>query len=80
MTSDHRCLNRMKLKRTALFLIILFFSVYGRDAFGGKLYKWVDRDGFVHYSDRMPKNSGRLKELVQEEELKDIPPLKPQRD
>jgi serine protease Do len=45
---------------------------------GGKLYKWVDENGVVHFSDRLPDTPETLKGSVQENEAQDILPSKPE--
>jgi len=39
---------------TTLLSICLAVSVHAQDAKPGKLYKWTDKDGNVHYSDSIP--------------------------
>lgn len=33
--------------------------VFASPSFAGKLYKWVDKDGTVHYSDRLPPEASK---------------------
>ncbi|MFC1533685.1 trypsin-like peptidase domain-containing protein [Thermodesulfobacteriota bacterium] len=66
----------ISLKKTILYLIVIFSMVCVQDVLGGKLYKWVDKDGVVHFSDRKPDNPEGLKDLIQEREVKEISPVK----
>jgi glutaredoxin len=40
------------MKRTLFFLVLV--SAFFSTAWSGSLYRWVDRDGQVHYSDQPP--------------------------
>lgn len=61
------------------FLLLLMLCVisFGQDALGGKLYKWVDEEGVVHFSDRVPGDGNVMEDLIHEEDVQDVPPLKP---
>jgi Domain of unknown function (DUF4124) len=54
------------------FLILCFALVlcYETPAIGGKIYKWIDERGVVHFSDREPE-SDKLKAKVEEREIKE---------
>jgi S1-C subfamily serine protease len=66
-----------RLKKTFVCFIILMSFFFFTQAMGGKLYKWVDEDGVVHFSDRLPDTTKKLKGEVQENEAQDILPIKP---
>ena len=55
-------------------IIIIAFLICGH-AIGGKLYKWVDENGVVHFSDRKPDEPEKLKGSVQENEVTDVKPI-----
>ena len=46
----------MKINRWLLMLLILFLCTAA--AWAGSIYKWVDKDGVVHYSDGAPGKDG----------------------
>lgn len=68
------------LKKISLFIMILVYLVCGSYATGGKLYRWVDEEGVVHYSDRKPEGSQELIDSVTESDLKEISPLTSKKD
>ncbi|MBN1848448.1 MAG: trypsin-like peptidase domain-containing protein [Deltaproteobacteria bacterium] len=55
---------------TPFIVCIAFLFVYST-ALAGKLYKWVDENGVVHFSDRQPATMENLKGPVQEDEVQD---------
>lgn len=68
----------MNYGKIAFHLMIIMFSfVIYNHAMGGKLYKWVDKNGVVHFSDRLPDTPEHLKGSVQEDETQDILPVQP---
>lgn len=67
-------------QRKILFLIIICVFFFGQYALGGKLYKWVDKEGVIHFSDREPESTIELNQPVHEEEVQDIPGFKPSED
>ena len=64
------------IKRLIITAVIIVPILICGHATGGKLYKWVDKDGVVHFSDRKPEDPEKLKGQVQENEVKDIIPVK----
>ena len=66
----------MNLLRVALILLFVLFSGLARPAVGGKIYKWVDERGVVHFSDREPE-SEKLKGKVEEREIRDPSSFQP---
>ena len=68
------------LKNLTVSWIILFFVLYGSHASGGKLYKWTDEKGVIHYSDRIPDKIEDLDHAIQENEVEDIPPVQESKD
>ena len=65
------------MKRIALLTAMIFFILYGSDAMGGKLYKWVDEEGIAHFSDRIPFSPELSEDLIHEEEVKEADPIEP---
>jgi len=58
--------------RRILFLFIGFaFFVLGSTASAGKVYKWVDERGVVHFSDRQPNALENVKGTLEEREVKE---------
>ncbi|MHC9511421.1 DUF4124 domain-containing protein [Kangiella sp. M94] len=37
-------------------LVLMLFITAGSQAFEGKIYKWTDKDGKIHFSDKPPKD------------------------
>ena len=48
-----------RFNTTAINLCIALLLTLPLSAVGGKLYRWVDDDGKVHYSDRVPPEQAR---------------------
>lgn len=69
----------MNLLRIALILFFAFIPAWGELALGGKIYKWVDERGVVHFSDREPE-SEKLRGKVEEREIVDPSTLQPSPD
>ncbi len=46
--------------------VLLIFSPF---SIGGKIYRWVDERGVVHFSDRVPESTDRIKGTLEEREL-----------
>jgi glutaredoxin-like YruB-family protein len=44
--------------KTNRWLIILLILLFAATAWTGSIYKWVDKDGVVHYSDGAPEGEG----------------------
>jgi len=62
----------MKHRIIPLFILsILVFLFYHDDAFSGKIYKWVDERGVVHFSDRQPAKKENVKGPIEEREIKE---------
>ena len=56
------------------FIVLMALSILSVTCFAGQLYKWIDEDGGLHYSDRHP---GSLENLRDFENLS-YPDSKPQ--
>jgi len=69
----------MNLLRIILILFLAFIPSLERLAVAGKIYKWVDERGVVHFSDREPE-SEKLRGKVEEREIKDPSTLQPTPD
>jgi hypothetical protein len=63
----------------SLLVILTFLSLCG-DSPGGKLYKWVDEKGVVHYSDRKPDKPEQVEGTLEEREVRDALPVEPGKD
>jgi S1-C subfamily serine protease len=62
------------MKRCSLvftFLLVVFLGV-SPTSMGGKIYKWVDEKGVVHFSDRAPDSQEKTRGNVEERDLTDI--------
>jgi S1-C subfamily serine protease len=69
----------MNLLRVIPILFLALILYQDMPVFGGKIYKWVDERGVVHFSDREP-DSDKLKGKVEEREVKDPSSLKQPQD
>jgi S1-C subfamily serine protease len=49
-------------------------------ALGGKVYKWVDEQGVVHFSDRQPDAPEKVKGTLEEREVKESLPAETKED
>lgn len=60
--------------RKGFFIILLLtaiLAVYGSFAAGGKLYKWVDEKGVIHFSDRRPEGNEKVIGVLEERDVED---------
>ena len=65
----------MKHRIIPLFIVsILVLLFYYHDAISGKIYKWVDERGVVHFSDRQPVKQEKIKGTIEEREIKESSP------
>jgi S1-C subfamily serine protease len=56
-----------------LILFVFLFDGYAR---GAELYKWVGKDGIVHFSDRIPEDADTTSEGLQKKVVSDsVPPI-----
>ncbi|MEW6665485.1 MAG: trypsin-like peptidase domain-containing protein [Thermodesulfobacteriota bacterium] len=64
------------MKRIFPVIIALFWAICipGASSPGGKLYRWVDEKGVIHFSDRAPDSSDKVRGVLEEREIKDAPP------
>jgi S1-C subfamily serine protease len=69
----------MSLLRVILILCFAFIAFQEMPALGGKIYKWVDERGVVHFSDQEP-DSDKIKGKVEERELADPSSAQPGKD
>jgi len=54
----------------SLICMVIFLSVsLPGSSYGTKIYKWVDKQGVIHFSDRMPENLDEVKGPIEEREL-----------
>ncbi len=71
--------QEMNLLRVIFILLFAFAVSPGSPVFSGKIYKWVDERGVVHFSDQEP-DSGKVKGKVEERDLKDPSSVEPPKD
>ena len=79
--SHQRCRRHQKMKLLSVILIpcLALILCYETPAVGGKIYKWIDERGVVHFSDQEP-DSDKIKRKVEEREIKDPSSLKKPQD
>ena len=65
----------INLKRSLLSILILILFFISDNAVGGKIYKWVDENGVVHFSDRPPDTSVFPEVSIHERDVKDVSPV-----
>jgi S1-C subfamily serine protease len=71
----------MRYLKIFLLMTISVSLLVGSDAIGKKIYKWVDKKGVVHFSDRKPEETGEtIKGSIEEKEVKERPPVNSERD
>ncbi|MFC1823411.1 trypsin-like peptidase domain-containing protein [Thermodesulfobacteriota bacterium] len=70
------------IRKRAIMIVVLLMlpMIVNLNAFCGKLYKWVDESGVIHYSDRKPKAPENIKGVLEEGELRESNPGKPVKD
>ena len=56
-------INLHTSNRIVLFAAILSLLFVAPGAFAGKVYKWVDKEGNVHYGAQRPEDSGGAQEM-----------------
>jgi S1-C subfamily serine protease len=59
----------MKRYLAFFFLFLLVVLVFASPSAGGKIYKWVDEKGVVHFSDRGPESTDMIKGAIEERDL-----------
>ncbi len=57
------------MKILSIFLILLMFSL---PAYSATVYKWVDKDGVVNFTDDLSKVPPSYRDRVEKEERKDV--------
>jgi S1-C subfamily serine protease len=70
------------MKRSFPILIIALLwaiSIPGASSPAGKLYRWVDEKGVIHFSDREPDSPDKVRGILEEREIKDASPPGAQR-
>jgi S1-C subfamily serine protease len=79
--ANQRCRRHqeMSLVRVIFILCFTFIPLLGSPGFCGKIFKWVDERGVVHFSDQEP-DSDKTKGKVEEREYKDPTSLQPTKD
>jgi S1-C subfamily serine protease len=63
------------MRRIGFLFICLAFLFSSSIVFAGKVYKWVDERGVVHFSDRQPDELEKVKGTLEEREVKEPSPL-----
>jgi len=69
----------MNFLRVILVLCLAFIACREMPAFGGKIYKWIDERGVVHFSDHDP-GTEKTKGNIEEREYKDPDSVEPAKD
>jgi S1-C subfamily serine protease len=69
----------MKLLRLICIVSFVFLFLPGSSALGGKIYKWVDERGVVHFSDHDP-GTEKVKGKIEEREIVDPSAAQPAKD
>jgi S1-C subfamily serine protease len=64
----------MKSYLASFFLLFSIVLVFSPLSLGEKIYKWIDERGVVHFSDRAPDSTDRIKGAIEERELMDSSP------
>jgi Trypsin-like peptidase domain/Domain of unknown function (DUF4124) len=79
--SHQRCRRHQKMNLLSVILIpcLALILCYETPAVGGKIYKWIDERGIVHFSDQEP-DSDKVKGKVEEREAKEPSSLKQPQD
>jgi S1-C subfamily serine protease len=72
-------LEKLTLKliiRNMVLSMILLIIVFEKNAAGAEFYKWIGKDGVVHFSDRIPEDADTSKEALQKNVVNDkvVPP------
>ena len=62
--------EKMIFCRFVLLLGLMIPSLFSTPLLAGKIYKWVDERGVVHFSDRQPDLPDKIKSTVEERDLK----------
>jgi S1-C subfamily serine protease len=57
--------------RQTLIVIVLFTAVFAEVASGGKVFRWVDEKGIVHFSDRPPEQAQSIDGAVEERDVEE---------
>jgi S1-C subfamily serine protease len=71
--------QEMNLLRVILILCFACLVLPEKPAFAGKIYKWVDERGVVHFSDQEP-DSDKTKGKIEEREFRDPSSVQPEKD
>jgi len=69
----------MNFLRVILILCFAFLAFPEKPASGGKIYKWVDERGVVHFSDQEP-GTDEAKGTIEEKEFRDPSSVEPTKD
>jgi S1-C subfamily serine protease len=64
----------MKSYSAFFFLFLSVLLNFAPLSVGGKIYKWVDEKGVVHFSDRAPDSTDTLKGAIEERDLQEPSP------
>lgn len=67
----------MKKRPLTLLLLLVLVAAPGAPSRGGKLYKWVDEKGVIHFSDRRPEGYEKVIGILEERDV-DAPPVPPE--
>ena len=59
----------MKSYSAFFFLFLAVLLNFAPLSVGGKVYKWIDEKGVVHFSDRAPESNDTIKGAIEERDL-----------
>jgi S1-C subfamily serine protease len=71
-----KCRGHETVRKTPPILLFLVACLVASEhpVEGGKLYKWVDEKGVIHFSDRLPEGSEKVKGILEERDIRESPP------
>ncbi len=67
----------MRRRAYTLLLFLVVFAVPAVSSLGGKLYKWVDEKGVIHFSDRKPEGVEKITGGLEERDIEASPRTDP---
>ncbi|PKN25202.1 MAG: hypothetical protein CVU64_20465 [Deltaproteobacteria bacterium HGW-Deltaproteobacteria-21] len=78
LRSKGSCRRHEEMRKAVYIpLLLLIVLVVPVSSHGGKLYKWTDEKGVVHFSDRRPEDPEKITGGVEERDLEESPKTNP---
>jgi len=59
----------MPIMRNVILLLTLLLIIFADNTSGSEFYKWVDEEGVVHFSDRVPEATETPRNIMQQNEV-----------